>query len=390
MISGEFPPLQGGVGDYTNLLCRQLTVLGVQVGVVTSKAAGEGAHGQGFPVAPAVERWNLFCWPELGKRIRTMNANIVHVQYQTAQYGLHPAINLLPLALRLAKNPAKVVFTFHDLQPPRQAWLRGPARGLAMRAGQHFCDGFIATNGADFQRLLAERPGPSEARYHLVPIGPNVLNQPPPRYTREEMRRRLGMGSRTLLLAHFGLLNASKGLPDLLAAMSLLAQQRREVRLLLVGGSTGSSDRANVSFAHDVHQQIDELGLRPLIVETGFLAPAEVSAHLLAADVCVLPYRDGASFRRGTLMAALEHGLPIVTTAPAEAALVDGVNVRLAVAGNPEALAQAIASLADDTVLRKRLGHQAARLAKQFSWQSIAEKNMNLYLELLEEPVGHS
>ncbi|MDE3076872.1 MAG: glycosyltransferase, partial [Chloroflexota bacterium] len=114
MVSGEFPPLHGGVGDYTNLLCQHLVELGVQAGVVTSKAAGERAHGKGFPVAPAVERWNFFCWPELGKRIRTMNANVIHVQDQPAQYGLHPAINLLPMALHLAGNPAKVIYTFHD------------------------------------------------------------------------------------------------------------------------------------------------------------------------------------------------------------------------------------------------------------------------------------
>ncbi len=49
----------------------------------------------------------------------------------------------------------------------------------------------------------------------------------------------------------------------------------------------------------------------------------EVSANLLAADCAVLPYREGASLRHGSLMAALAHGLPIVSTTltgcPAEA-----------------------------------------------------------------------
>ena len=388
MVAGEFPPMQGGVGDYTNLLCQHLVPLGVQVGVVTSKAAGERAHGKGFPVAPAVDRWNFFCWPDLGKRIRTMNANVIHVQYQTAQYGLHPAINLLPMALRLAKNPAKVIFTFHDLLPPYQAWLRGPIRQMAMRAGERYCDGFVATNGADFQRLVADRPGPPNARYHLIPIGPNVLKKPPPRYTRDAMRKKLGVGARTLLLSHFGLLNESKGLQDLLPAMKLLIEQGRDVRLLVVGGSAGNSDVTNVSFSNAIRGQIANLDLTSRVTETGFLDPAEASAHLLASDLCVLPYRDGASFRRGTLMAALEHGLAIVTTRPAEADLIDGSNVCLTDADNPAVLAQALEALAEDEVTRHRLGLEAAKLAKQFSWQSIAEKNLNLYLEVLEESVG--
>ncbi len=388
MVSGEFPPQHGGLGDYTNLLCQHLVPLGIEVGVVTSSAAGETARGKGFPVAPAVGRWDFLSWPDLGKRIRTMRANVVHVQYQTAAYGLHPAINLLPLALRLAGNPARVVFTFHDLDAPYQPWLRGPLRQLAMRAGERRCDGFVATNAADFKQLLAQRPGPPAARYHLIPIGPNILKNPSKRDSRPDLRRRLGAGPQTLLVSHFGLLNQSKGLQDLLPAIKLLREQGRDVRLVLVGGTTGSSDKTNLAFADSIRRKVEELGLSDQVIETGFLEPTDVSDHLLAADVCALPYRDGASFRRGTLMAALEHGLPILTTRPAEDDLIDGVNVRLTEPANPIGLARALDDLADDAVLRRRLGLEAAKLGKRFSWNSIAEKHQSLYLELLEERVG--
>jgi glycosyltransferase involved in cell wall biosynthesis len=388
MVSGEFPPMHGGVGDYTNLLCQHLTALGIEVGVVTSKAAGETARGKGFPVAPAVSRWDFFCWPELGKRIRTMHANVIHVQYQTAAYGLHPAINLLPLALRMAKNPAKVVFTFHDLDAPRTAWLRGPVRRMAMRAGERKCDAFVATNSADFQQLLAGKPGPPWARYHLIPIGANVPRDPPKRFTRDTQRKKLGAGAQTLLLTHFGLLNPSKGLQDLLVAMKLLVEQGLDVRLVLVGGTTGSSDPTNAAFATHIRAQVAQLGLDGRVHETGFLRAEDVSAHLLACDVCVLPYRDGASFRRGSLMAALEHGLCIVTTRPAESDLLDGVNVRLVEPANPIALARVIDDLAADEVTRRRLGIEAAKLGRRFAWPAIAEKHQALYLEVLEEAVG--
>jgi glycosyltransferase involved in cell wall biosynthesis len=388
MVSGEFPPQHGGLGDYTNMLCTHLASQGMEVGVVTSKAAGETARGKGFPVAPAVSRWDFFCWPELGKRIRTMNANVIHVQYQTAAYGLHPAINLLPLALRMAKNPAKVVFTFHDLEAPYQPWLRGPVRKMAMLAGERRVDAFVATNGADFQQLLASRPGPSAARYHLIPIGANVLNHPPRRYTRDAQRKKLGAGARTLLLSHFGLLNQSKGLQDLLVAMKLLIEQGLDVRLVLIGGTTGSSDATNVAFAEHIRSEIERLGLAGRVVETGFLAPEDVTGHLLACDVCVLPYRDGASFRRGTLMAALEHGLCLVTTRPAEPDLVDGQNARLADPANPVSLARVIDELGQDEVTRRRLGLEAAKLGHRFGWEAIAEKHLALYLDVLEESVG--
>jgi hypothetical protein len=41
-----------------------------------------------------------------------------------------------------------------------------------------------------------------------------------------------------------------------------------------------------------------------------------VSTFLHAADLMVMPYRDGVSLRRGTLMAVLAHGRPLLTTTP--------------------------------------------------------------------------
>ena len=50
------------------------------------------------------------------------------------------------------------------------------------------------------------------------------------------------------------------------------------------------------------------------IFAAGTLDDVELSCHLQACDLMMQPYRDGASTRRTTLMAALAHGLPVVTT----------------------------------------------------------------------------
>jgi glycosyltransferase involved in cell wall biosynthesis len=44
------------------------------------------------------------------------------------------------------------------------------------------------------------------------------------------------------------------------------------------------------------------------------LHPNEVAAHLEACDLLVQPYPDGVSSRRGSAMAGLALGRPIVTT----------------------------------------------------------------------------
>jgi glycosyltransferase involved in cell wall biosynthesis len=162
-------------------------------------------------------------------------------------------------------------------------------------------------------------------------------------------------------------------------------------RLLMVGGKWGSSDPTNVAYAQRVEALIDELGLSERVMWTGYTPQEEVSANLLASDICVLPYRDGASFRRGSFMAALVHGLPIVTTSAGPLAadlesaashlprLRDGENVLLVPPDDAVALAQAIARLADDPELRQRLGQGAKEMSKAFGWDSIAKKTLEVY-----------
>ena len=80
-------------------------------------------------------------------------------------------------------------------------------------------------------------------------------------------------------------------------------------------------------------------------------------------------------------MAALAHGLPIISTRPRVAMpeLRHGENILLVPPDAPVALAEAIAGLADDAELQRRLGEGAARLAQSFTWEKIAEKTEALY-----------
>ncbi len=102
-----------------------------------------------------------------------------------------------------------------------------------------------------------------------------------------------------------------------------------------------------------------------------------MTANLLAADCAALPYREGASLRHGSLMAALAHGLPIVSTlltgCPAEAMrqfpmLEDGENALLVPPEDPVRMADAVAHLMTGGALRSMLAAKAAVLSRRFEW----------------------
>src|SRR5205085_8436561 len=122
-------------------------------------------------------------------------------------------------------------------------------------------------------------------------------------------RAALGVSPKALAVVYFGLLNASKGLDDLLDAFERIAQTRAESKLLLLGGSMGDSDVTDRATASRLQPRLATLGTH--LIRPGYLQPEALSAHLLAADVALLPYADGASPRRGSLLACAEHGLPI-------------------------------------------------------------------------------
>ncbi|NIV28575.1 MAG: glycosyltransferase, partial [Anaerolineae bacterium] len=197
-------------------------------------------------------------------------------------------------------------------------------------------------------------------------------------------RSKWGAGPDDFLLCFFGFINDRKGVDTLLRALHALVSDpptAGRVSLLFIGGRTGASDPTNVAYLAQIDALIAELGLEDQVHWTGYVAPEEVTASFMGADLCVLPYRDGASFLHGTFHAALVHGMPILTTQPRVdlPELVHGQNVFLVAPDNASALAAAIGQLAADQPLRRRLGAGAKVLAEMFRWDQIAADTLELY-----------
>jgi glycosyltransferase involved in cell wall biosynthesis len=385
-VTGEYPPMQGGVGDCTYQLGCALLELGHQVVVVTStKAAGaptaDGAAAQQPEVRPVVDRWNWASWGDVLQTAQDMGAGVVHIQYQTAAYALHPAVNLLPLRLRLMGQRPPVLVTFHDLRVPYLFPKAGVVRVWANRVLARWSDAAIATNVEDYQQLKAAG---LPADPYLIPIGSNIHPAAPQGYDRQEWRHSLGVADDETLLCYFGFLNASKGGETLFRGLSELLRRGWRAKLLMIGGQVGDSDPTNRAYLERVKTLGQELGVTDQVLWTGYMPAEHVSASFWAADICVLPYRDGVSYRRGTLMAALAHGLPIVSTEPSLPmdTLVHGHNILLVNADNPGATADAVERLIAEPALRTRLAQGALELAQNFTWQHIATQTLQLYEQL--------
>jgi glycosyltransferase involved in cell wall biosynthesis len=399
MLSGELPPDRGGVGDYTARLSDALAVLGVPVGILTRRRPDRPARralgANRVPVHGTVPAWDVRAWPLVGRALAQLGPRpLLHIQYQAGAFDLGGSVHLLPTLIRAALPRARVVTTFHDFLVPYLFPKAGPARLAANRLLARTSHAAIFTDLADLECAGAG------VRGRVVPIGSNVdrelAREPEP--SREDVRRLLGADGRTFLVGYFGFLNPSKGVPTLLEAVGQVAR-RRPLRLALIGAETGVSNPADLTQARAVHDAIDRERLGETVIRTGYLSPSDVSTALLACDVIALPFRDGASARRGTLMAALALGLPIVSTVPARrsplagpaaiwlgagpdaVAVRDGEAIVLVPPDDPDTLAAALERLADDPDFRARLAEGARAAAARITWPALAAETLSIYEE---------
>jgi len=397
LLSGEFPPMQGGVGDFTREIGLALNRLGARMSVISCAKASQSPaippasdrgttierDGLSLTLFPVVERWDLSSWSRIIELLMHMEPQILNIQYQTAAYQMRAATNLLPWRLRFLDERPRVVTTFHDLKLPYLFPKAGPVRHWVTKAMIKASEATIVTNIEDRMQALAY----GARNLKLIPIGSNIDPQAPPGYDREKWRERWGVASDETLLCYFGFLNESKGGETLFRALAQLVRSGQMVKLLMIGGRVGSSDPTNVAYLEKMEALIEELGLTSRISWTDYVDRQEVSANFWASDICVLPYQDGVSFRRGTLMAALAHGLPIISTYPRVEVdeIIEDENMALVPTDDVEALAGKIAELTASPSLSRRLAHGAAKLSQLFSWEAIAERTMRVYEGVLKE-----
>jgi len=380
-VTGEYPPLHGGVGAYTAALANALTAQQLQVSVLAPRRVQELSTAippQPMAVYPQIKRWGVNIWYEVARFAQQIGADWIHVQYQTAAYAMNGAINFSPPFWRyFSQHRLQIAWTYHDLRVPYLFPKAGdPLRSWVTLRPAHTTDLLIVTNEND--RLQLAQNGVVALK---IPIGSNIAAYLLSPTERAAQRLRRGYRPEQLVIGYFGFLNRSKGGIALVETLAELVKLGYDAQLLMIGEQVGASDPTNQAYLHLVERTISDLGLRDRVQWTGHEDDAGVSADLGAIDLLLMPYLDGASLRRGTLMAGLAHGCAIVTTFPQGPLpeLVDGRDLLYVPPDDAPAAAAALARLANDPALRQRLCEGARRQSQHFTWEAIARTHIQYY-----------
>jgi glycosyltransferase involved in cell wall biosynthesis len=381
MITDTFPPMISGVADYTALLARELASLGLRVTIATSKweSKGNNQTTDGIEVLRIISGWKMWDARQIFRIIKRLgDSPIVHIQYGSGAYRKHPMINLLPFLIRMLKRDCLVVVTLHEFPQERERLLYR-IRTLPMLLAAH---GLIFVDPAD-EKTLRRWTKLSMARIKYIPIGSNIPPVPATDGQRRDWRRKLGLTGDVPVVAFFGGIHPFKGFLDLLEAITSLRQDNFPARLLVIGGFEPWVE-STLQYQKEVRHALKN-GLEAGWIRLVDKSPAETIAHCLhASDIAAFPFVNGASPNRGSILAAISQGVPVVTTEGPDtpAGFQDQFGVALVPSRDVPALSTCIRDIMMSDERRRELRDKALKASRDLSWASIAQATQEAYASL--------
>lgn len=371
IVSDQFPPAKGGIGDYTALLSNALVDCDVRVSLFVRE--GSNPKACRAPIAAMFHRWSWAALSQLHRTLVATNADWVHFQHNGGLYSSCPLAGyFLPRYLRWKRWPGKIAVTFHDLNRAYLFPWADRLRDWVLADLANSADVVFAADSSDVAELSL-----SASTVRQVPIGSNIPISVGEAANRACVREKYRIPKNCFLVGHFATV---AGLDTLLDAIATVPN----AVLILVGKTQDRGHPGAINIVPDwMHEQIQRLGLMPRVRWTSHLLTNDVADVLSSCDLLALPYPHGASLRHGGLLACIAQARPVITTDPPKPmpGLTPGAAILATKPRDAIALANAIDQVLCDEALRNRLVAGALLARGFFSWDRIAEYHRAAYCD---------
>jgi glycosyltransferase involved in cell wall biosynthesis len=327
---------------------------------------GAALASRGYRLTSERVPWLDAGWPRIRRAIRgdaqKWKGCWVLLQYTALGWSRRAVPLALPRFMReLKRAGAHCAVVFHDAQPYPGSGIVQTAKRLVqasvMRALASRADLAILTVPLEQVRWL-----PRRGRFAFVPVGANL---PIPEQDAQPLAQR---GEAMPTVAIFSPTGGAAGHCEARVAADTFrraAQTLGPIRLLMLGrNSEAAGERIRENLAGEERVRVETLGLLP---------PEGVVASLSRADA-MLFIRGALSTRRGSGIAGIACGLPLIALEGAESAgPVRDAGVLWVAENQPQALAAAVVRLFQEPGLRQALAERSrAAFREHFCWQRIA------------------
>lgn len=359
LVTGSFPPMRCGVGDYSQNLAEALAGnREVHVGVLTSISGTSKNKADRIEMFPIIKKWGLAETLKVIKVIRHWSPDIVHIQYPTQGYGN----GLLPWALPMISflMRKKVVQTWHE------GYSRRNAPKLFLKS--------IVPSGLIFVRLQYETNLHPHLRWAIWKKAPVFIPNASaiPRVERDERMKdvikKQYLKKQKRLIVFFGFAYPHKGVELLFEIADPALDQ------IVIAGEIDE----NGEYFHEIMRLASAEAWLGKVAITGFLPVADVAELLAVADAVILPFRTGGGEWNTSIHGAVLNGVFVITTSLTQSGYDKKRNVYFAKVDDIQEMRLALSTYAG-----RRREYDADIDVDE--WRKIAKQHCSLYENLLSK-----
>ena len=336
MVTGSYPPQLCGVGDYTEKLVLALQNQGVDVVVLSNID------------------WSFSQLKNICKRIDETKADIIHIQFP----GIGFKLSFVPQILSLKYKTIVTIHEVSQFHPLRKLWLLP----FSVKSD------LIFTSLFEYKYFKIICPW-YNGKPNIIPIGSNIagpINFPVNFH-----------GKNTDEIIYFGLIRPKKGLEQVIELAALLKENHLDYKIKIIGKIIDK----DLDYFYTIKKKTKSLPVEWL---TNF-SENEVSNELSKQTIAYLPYPDGASERRGSLLTVIKNGLMVYTTKGPQTPSVFANMVTFV--EKPKELLDILAQLS-----KERVGIQLSEKSvnmqsfiKSIEWSEIAKKHLSIYQNFIRK-----
>jgi glycosyltransferase involved in cell wall biosynthesis len=331
------------------------------------------AHGIGMELARVP--WAEVGWPsalgDLRQKAGSWRGKWVLVQYTALAWSARGfPLRFIRVMKLLRTAGARVALVFHDVEPYDGGRIVDEMRRRAqlhtMQRALHYADLGVFTVALSTISWLGDPP----SKAVFIPVGANVPSVSP------DARKPVEHEEDSLRVAVFGITGGAAGREEsarIVEAVRFASTKIGKLRLHAFG-----------RHASDFESQLRE-GLRDVVVEVqveDVLPPEGVVEALSAADV-LLFVRGAISSRRGSAIAGIACGLPVIAYGGWEtAAPVTDAGVVLVAKDKNAELGEALVRVLAEKDYRASLAERSrVAHAQYFAWEAIAARYVEIFSE---------
>jgi glycosyltransferase involved in cell wall biosynthesis len=375
IVSTEYPPMQGGIGRYTNNLVKSLRAINIET-FVASNSEGLSDYTGLSPISKNNSEILL-------KISKELKPDIVHIQHEHALYNfkidpLFPPRTKTGLDKFYAISNIPIVTTFHT-SFNFSTWMdsiliEGTEDKLRLRFLYEYWSHLI--NYSSFLRVNNFAKSKSSksivfSNYmrNLMP-GCDIIYHGSEPYNsieieQREARRRLSLPENARILLAHGFLTATKGW-DIIKNVELPEGWKMVV---------------NYSKNH-YNRQIINLNLKNkkniINLEKDYLSEEELSLLFFASDIVFLPYK--AASGSGIMFDGLGHGKPFLASDLGFFKEFSDLKLGLTVKRNSRSFTQGL-KIIDKNY--EEFQSNVKEFRKTLKWNNIAKKHIQIYENIL-------